>query len=124
MTPTMDREETGALPNPLGIAGIEFVEYATARPQAFGQVLQMLGFVPVARHRSREVTLYRQGGMNVIVNAHGPAANVPDAGAADRRALEHVPAPSTGWRGGLPRSWNSRMLLPSRTPPWACGRSF
>src|SRR5574337_1234481 len=83
MTPTMDREETGALPNPLGIAGIEFVEYATARPQAFGQVLQMLGFVPGARHRSREVTLYRQGGMNVIVNAHGPAANVPDAEAPE-----------------------------------------
>lgn len=107
MTLTMSREETGALPNPLGIAGIEFVEYATARPQAFGQVLQMLGFVPVARHRSREVTLYRQGGMNVIVNAHGPAAaagdaevpevpriaalafRVRDAGAAYRRALEH-----------------------------------
>jgi 4-hydroxyphenylpyruvate dioxygenase len=33
-------------------------------------VLEMMGFRPVARHRSREVLLYRQGGMNVIVNAH------------------------------------------------------
>jgi 4-hydroxyphenylpyruvate dioxygenase len=41
--------------------GIEFIEYATNRPQALGQVLESLGFLPVARHRSREITLYRQG---------------------------------------------------------------
>ncbi|MES2262246.1 MAG: 4-hydroxyphenylpyruvate dioxygenase [Pseudomonadota bacterium] len=55
--------------NPLGIDGIEFVEYATAQPLAFGALLEQIGFVATARHRSREVTLYRQGGMNVIVNA-------------------------------------------------------
>jgi len=55
--------------NPLGIDGIEFVEYATREPLKFGAVLEMLGFVLVARHRSREVLLYRQGQMNVIVNA-------------------------------------------------------
>ncbi|MBG9390173.1 VOC family protein [Caenimonas aquaedulcis] len=58
--------------NPIGLDGVEFVEYATARPQALGQVLEMMGFRPVARHRSREVTLYRQGGVNVVVNAHTP----------------------------------------------------
>jgi 4-hydroxyphenylpyruvate dioxygenase len=56
--------------NPLGIDGIEFVEYATAQPQAFGALLQKMGFVQVARHRSREVVLYRQGSMNLIVNSH------------------------------------------------------
>jgi 4-hydroxyphenylpyruvate dioxygenase len=56
--------------NPLGIDGIEFIEYATSQPQAFGSVLQSMGFVPVARHRSREVMLYRQGPMNLIVNSH------------------------------------------------------
>ena len=65
-----DREAIGAVPNPLGLAGIEFIEYATTRPQALGQVLEMMGFRPVARHRSREVLLYRQGGMNVVINAH------------------------------------------------------
>jgi 4-hydroxyphenylpyruvate dioxygenase len=55
--------------NPLGIDGIEFVEYATREPLKFGAVLEMLGFVQVARHRSREVLLYRQGPMNIIVNA-------------------------------------------------------
>ncbi|MFT3817516.1 MAG: 4-hydroxyphenylpyruvate dioxygenase [Rubrivivax sp.] len=71
MNLTLDREAVIAAPNPLGLAGIEFVEYTTPRPQALGQVLEQMGFRPVARHRSREVTRYRQGGMNVVVNAHG-----------------------------------------------------
>lgn len=56
--------------NPIGLDGIEFIEYATDKPQALGQVLEMMGFRPVARHRSREVLLYRQGDLNVVVNAH------------------------------------------------------
>ncbi|HYF42458.1 MAG TPA: 4-hydroxyphenylpyruvate dioxygenase [Ramlibacter sp.] len=67
---TSTREALPELPNPLGLEGIEFVEYATLRPQALGQVLEAMGFRPVARHRSREVLLYRQGGMNLVVNAH------------------------------------------------------
>jgi 4-hydroxyphenylpyruvate dioxygenase len=84
--------------NPLGMDGIEFIEYATAQPQAFGALLQTLGFAAVARHRSREVMLYRQGTMNLIVNAHeaGSAApalaalafRVRDAGFAHRHSLE------------------------------------
>ncbi len=91
--------------NPLGMDGIEFVEYATSQPQQLGSVLQMMGFTQVARHRSREVALYRQGTMNVIVNAHpealpgmsAPTAHpaisaialrVRDAEFAYRRALE------------------------------------
>jgi 4-hydroxyphenylpyruvate dioxygenase len=74
MTATLpDREAIAGATNPLGLDGIEFIEYATAKPQALGQVLEMMGFRPIARHRSREVMLYRQGGMNVIVNAHIPA---------------------------------------------------
>lgn len=70
--------------NPIGLDGVEFVEYATTRPQALGQVLEMMGFRPVARHRSREVLLYRQGALHIVVNAH-PA----DAGAA---AITGAPA--------------------------------
>jgi 4-hydroxyphenylpyruvate dioxygenase len=66
--------------NPLGIDGIEYVEYATVAPLALGVLLEQMGFVATARHRSREVTLYRQGGMNVIVNA--------DPSAMPRRADE------------------------------------
>jgi len=63
--------------NPLGIDGIEFIEYATSQPQAFGALLQKMGFAAVARHRSREVVLYRQGAMNLIVNAHGTGDSAP-----------------------------------------------
>ncbi|HSV45213.1 MAG TPA: 4-hydroxyphenylpyruvate dioxygenase, partial [Ramlibacter sp.] len=101
----LDREAIGELPNPLGLEGIEFIEYATTRPQALGQVLERLGFRPVARHRSREVLLYRQGAMNVVINAHvsglqrsvqpgetpvitAVALRVQDAAAAYRRALD------------------------------------
>lgn len=100
-----DREAIAEAANPLGLDGIEFIEYSTTRPQALGQVLEMMGFRPVARHRSREVLLYRQGAINVIVNAHTPALpaatgpedkpviaavalRVRDAAAAYRRALE------------------------------------
>lgn len=65
-----DRELTADSSNPLGMDGIEFIEFSTSKPQALGQVLELMGFRPIARHRSREVLLYRQGGMNVIVNAH------------------------------------------------------
>src|SRR5918995_2186872 len=63
--------------NPLGIDGIEFIEFATSQPQALGTVLQRMGFAAVARHRSREVMLYRQGPMNLIVNAHEATSAMP-----------------------------------------------
>ena len=79
-THSADREQVPEMPNRLGMAGIEFIEYATRRPQALGQVLENMGFRPVARHRSREVTLYRQGGMNLVVNASPDDARVADTG--------------------------------------------
>jgi 4-hydroxyphenylpyruvate dioxygenase len=66
----LQRESVEELPNPIGLEGIEYIEFATSRPQALGTVLEAMGFLPVARHRSREVMLYRQGGMNLVINAH------------------------------------------------------
>ena len=74
---SLNRESISEAANPLGLDGIEFVEYATTKPQALGQVLQMMGFVPTARHRSREVLLYRNGPVNIIVNAHDAATDKP-----------------------------------------------
>lgn len=74
--------------NPIGLDGIEFIEYATARPQALGHVLEMMGFRPVARHRSREVLLYRQGALNVVVNAHG--ADGGHAGAPEQPVINAI----------------------------------
>jgi len=75
MSNVLDREAIPEPINPLGFDGIEFIEFATSKPQALGSVLETMGFRPVARHRSREVELYRQGTMNLIVNAQ--AADIP-----------------------------------------------
>lgn len=105
MTNAMDREAVMEPLNPLGFDGIEFIEFATSKPQALGGVLEMMGFRPIARHRSREVELYRQGSMNIIVNAQPAdvprtvqpvetpiisafAVRVHDADAAFHRALD------------------------------------
>ena len=101
MNQATDREDIDEGPNPLGMVGVEFIEYATSKPQALGNVLETMGFRPIARHRSREVLLYRQGGLNIIVNAHGTGAaltekpvisaialRVNDAATAYQRALD------------------------------------
>jgi 4-hydroxyphenylpyruvate dioxygenase len=90
--------------NPMGTDGFEFVEYTAPDTKALGALFATMGFVAVARHRSKDVTLYRQGDVNFIVNAepdsfaqafarvHGPSAcamafRVKDAAAAYERAL-------------------------------------
>jgi 4-hydroxyphenylpyruvate dioxygenase len=90
--------------NPMGTDGFEFVEYAAPDPAALGQLFERMGFVAVARHRSKDVTLYKQGDVNFILNGerdsfaqgfarvHGPsvcalAFRVKDAARAYRRAL-------------------------------------
>jgi 4-hydroxyphenylpyruvate dioxygenase len=95
--------------NPLGLDGIEFIEFATTKPQALGQVLEMMGFRPVARHRSREVLLYRQGELNIVVNAHpsdaqgaGHGSDTPSISAMalrvrDARAAYHYVIERGAW---------------------------
>ncbi len=91
--------------NPMGTDGFEFVEYAAPDPAALGRLFEQMGFTAIARHRHKKVTLYRQGGINFIINAepnsfaqrfarlHGPsvcamAFRVDDAAQAYARALE------------------------------------
>jgi 4-hydroxyphenylpyruvate dioxygenase len=90
--------------NPLGIDGIEFIEFATSQPQALGTVLQRMGFMPVARHRSREVMLYRQGPMNLIVNAHPdalPGMSAPSATPALKAIALRVRDAGYAWRHAI-----------------------
>src|SRR5689334_23942424 len=55
--------------NPMGTDGFEFVEYTAPDPEALGRLFESMGFVRVARHRSKDVSLYRQGDVNFILNA-------------------------------------------------------
>jgi 4-hydroxyphenylpyruvate dioxygenase len=89
--------------NPMGTRGFEFVEFAGPDPATLDRTFRLLGFQPIARHRSKPVTLYRQGDISFILNAekggfpaafaaaHGPGVcaigiRVDDAPAALRRA--------------------------------------
>lgn len=91
--------------NPMGTDGFEFVEYAAPDPVALGALFEQMGFTAIAKHRSKNVLLYRQGDVNFIVNAesdsfaqsfarvHGPcicaiAFRVKDAAYAYQRAIE------------------------------------
>ncbi|MDQ3058711.1 MAG: 4-hydroxyphenylpyruvate dioxygenase [Pseudomonadota bacterium] len=90
--------------NPMGLMGFEFVEFASPGPNVLEPVFELLGFKEVARHRSKDVSLYRQGQINFIVNReprsvagyfaaeHGPSAcglafRVRDSHKAYERAL-------------------------------------
>jgi 4-hydroxyphenylpyruvate dioxygenase len=96
--------------NPMGLDGFEFVEFAAPDPAVLETAFALLGFIEVAKHRSKNVTLWRQGNINFIINnepnspayyfarEHGPCAcgmafRVKDAHAAYSRALEQGAQP-------------------------------
>ena len=54
--------------NPMGTDGFEFVEYAHPRPEELHALFKLMGYAPVARHRTRKITVYRQGDINYLVN--------------------------------------------------------
>ena len=91
--------------NPAGTDGFEWVEFAHPEPERLDAAFRRMGFVPVAQHRSKAITLYRQGDINYLLNAepgshaaefvqdHGPCApamawRVVDAEMALKRALD------------------------------------
>ena len=67
---------TDLFDNPMGLMGFEFVEFASPTPNVLEPLFESMGFSLIARHRSKDVLLYRQGAINFIVNreSHSPAA--------------------------------------------------
>ena len=57
--------------NPMGTDGFEFIEYTAPDTRALEKLFQQMGFSAIARHRSKDVVLYRQGNINFIIN-HEP----------------------------------------------------
>ncbi|WP_026147791.1 4-hydroxyphenylpyruvate dioxygenase [Robiginitomaculum antarcticum] len=89
--------------NPAGLDGFEFIEFSAPEKNVLEPVFELMGFTKVARHRSKNVELWRQGGINLITNyeptspayyfarEHGPSAcgmgfRVRDA----RKAYDHL----------------------------------
>ena len=72
--------------NPMGINGFEFVEFAAPDAGLLHALFKRMGFSAVMKHKFRAITIYRQGGVNFLVNedpnsfaatfakAHGPCA--------------------------------------------------
>jgi len=96
--------------NPMGLDGFEFVEFAAPDASVLEAAFKLLGFSEVARHRSKDVTLWRQGDINFVINnekyspayyfaqEHGPSAcgmafRVKNAHKAYARALEQGAQP-------------------------------
>ncbi|MET0309836.1 MAG: 4-hydroxyphenylpyruvate dioxygenase [Sphingomonas sp.] len=73
--------------NPLGLDGFEFCEFTSPDPDALARQFELLGFVASHRHPTKQVTRYRQGRINLLLNrepagqaadfraAHGPSAS-------------------------------------------------
>ncbi len=78
--------------NPLGLNGIEFVEFSAAIPAHLHETLLDFGFSKIAKHNKKNVDLYRQGGINVLLNSAAGSFG-------DQFQAEHGPSISSmGWR--------------------------
>ncbi|HEX8986922.1 MAG TPA: 4-hydroxyphenylpyruvate dioxygenase [Rhodocyclaceae bacterium] len=99
-----------AIENPIGTDGFEFVEFTSPQPDDLDRLFRQLGFAEVGRHRRKNVSHYRQGDINFILNRepesqaarfaarHGPSANamalrVRDAAQAYDEALRRGAIP-------------------------------
>ncbi|MEK1894416.1 MAG: 4-hydroxyphenylpyruvate dioxygenase [Rhizobium sp.] len=78
--------------NPAGTDGFEFVEFAHPQPEKLAELFTCMGYQAVAKHKSKDITVWRQGDINYLVNAE------PDSH-ANRFVGDHGPcAPSMAWR--------------------------
>src|SRR6476646_3001523 len=78
--------------NPAGTDGFEFVEFAHPEPAKLAALFERMGYTEVARHRSKDISLYRQGDINYLLNRE-PGSHA--AGFVE----QHGPcAPAMAWR--------------------------
>ncbi|WP_349358359.1 4-hydroxyphenylpyruvate dioxygenase [Stappia sp.] len=78
--------------NPAGTDGFEFVEFAHPEPEKLDTLFRKMGYVPVARHKTKAITVYRQGDITYILNAEPGSHGM-------RFVDDHGPcAPSMAWR--------------------------
>ena len=101
----MSKLKADLFDNPMGLNGFDFVEFASPQPDTVEALFKQLGFTHIANHRSKDVALFRQGDINLILNRepksqasyfveeHGAGAcsmgfRVRDAKKAYERAIE------------------------------------
>ncbi|MEY4694100.1 MAG: 4-hydroxyphenylpyruvate dioxygenase [Pseudomonadota bacterium] len=64
----MSNSITDLFQNPMGLCGFEFVEFASHSANVLEPLFKKMGFSLVAKNRSKDVVLYRQGDINFTVN--------------------------------------------------------
>jgi 4-hydroxyphenylpyruvate dioxygenase len=78
--------------NPAGTDGFEFVEFAHPEPEKLATLFRQMGYTEVARHKTKDIAIWRQGRINYVLNRE-PASH------AARFVAEHGPcAPAMAWR--------------------------
>jgi 4-hydroxyphenylpyruvate dioxygenase len=78
--------------NPAGTDGFEFVEFAHPEPQKLAGLFEHMGYTEVARHKTKDISIWRQGKINYVLNRE------PNSHAA-RFVAEHGPCASAmAWR--------------------------
>jgi len=78
--------------NPAGTDGFEFVEFAHKDAAELEALFTRMGYVAVARHKSKAITVWRQGDINYVINAEPGSHGM-------KFVAEHGPcAPSMAWR--------------------------
>jgi hypothetical protein len=105
--------------NPAGTNGFEFVEFAHPDPEVLEALFARMGYSPVARHRTKAITVWRQGDINYILNAEKGSF-------ADRFVGPMVPA-HPPWPGALPmpgRHWRMPSRRVRRNTPARTRRSM
>ncbi len=88
-TPVMENRVTD---NPLGLDGIEFVEFVSPDPEALHRLFVEFGFSRIKHHRSKKIDLYRQNDITFLLNRE------PESFAAKFGKLHGPSICSMGWR--------------------------
>ena len=107
--------------NPIGTDGFEFVEYTAPDVAELSALFERMGFRAVARHRSKNVTLFRQGEVNFVVNAepdsHGSRFAREHGPSACAMALRTRPRPTPSSSNAAPRRSSTKSARWSLTFP-------
>ncbi|MDH7794716.1 MULTISPECIES: 4-hydroxyphenylpyruvate dioxygenase [unclassified Beijerinckia] len=104
--------------NPAGTDGFEFVEFAHPEPEKLEALFARMGYVAVAKHKTKNIAIWRQGDINYVINAepgshamtfageHGPCASAMAWRVVDaKHAFDYAVG-----KGATPYEGNDKML--------------
>lgn len=82
--------------NPIGLLGLDFIEFASPAPEELHRLFNTMGFSRTRRHTERDVDMYEQGDIRLLLNRE------PDSFAARFAGLHGPSISAMGWRISQP----------------------